>query len=203
MSLIKGRDLRDTLSYEDSENIPTNPSDAPTLGDVINARFGRREVLRGALAVSAMAAIAGPAAGLIAKEAEAASPSFDFEEIEAALTETHAVAPGYKAEILIRWGDKVMADAPAFDPMNQSAAAQAKQFGYNNDYLGFVPLPYGSNSSEHGLLVVNQEYTNNELMFPGVGEYDDTFSKATKEIVDIEMAAHGGSIIEIKKENGS
>ena len=77
--------------------------------------------------MTAISAVAGPAAAIMAKEAKAAMKgSFDFEEIEAGLTESHAVAPGYKADILIRWGDKVEADAPDFDPMNQTAAT----FGY-------------------------------------------------------------------------
>ena len=204
MSLKDGSDQRLTMTYEESEDIPSNQSTAATMGDVINRRYGRREVLRGALAMTAISAVAGPAAAIMAKEAKAAMKgSFDFEEIEAGLTESHAVAPGYKADILIRWGDKVEAGAPDFDPMNQTAAAQAKQFGYNNDYIGYIPLPLGSNSSGHGLLVVNQEYTNEELMFPGVGKQGDDFMGMTKELVDIEMAAHGGSVIEVKKQGGS
>ena len=40
-------------AFEAADDIPTNQSTEPTFGDVVNARFGRREVLRGALAVSA------------------------------------------------------------------------------------------------------------------------------------------------------
>ena len=53
------------------------------------------------------------------------------------------------------------------------------------------------------LLVVNHEYTNEELMFPGLGRQDIkivTFAGMTKELVDIEMAAHGGSVLEIKRD---
>ena len=52
-------------------------------------------------------------------------------------------------------------------------------------------------SADHGLLVVNHEYTNAELMFPGIGsaatQGDRSFAGMTKEQVDIEMAAHGGA----------
>ena len=172
------QDDRRPLTYEDSEDIPTNPSTEPTLGDVINRRFGRRSVMRGMLATTVMASTFGPT--LLAKSSQAATASFDFEEITHGVDETHHVAKGYDAEVLIRWGDPVTADAPAFDPENQTAEAQEKQFGYNNDYIGYVGLPLGSDNPDHGLLCVNHEYTNEEVMFPGLGRQDKDakFSKA-------------------------
>jgi secreted PhoX family phosphatase len=53
--------------------------------------------------------------------------------------------------------------------------------------------------------VVNHEFTNEELMFPGIGRQDvkqDPFARMTKELVDIEKTAHGGAVIEIMRENG-
>jgi secreted PhoX family phosphatase len=29
-----------------------------------------------------------------------------------------------------------------FDPTKQTAAAQARHFGYNNDYVGYIPLMF-------------------------------------------------------------
>ncbi|WP_163291682.1 alkaline phosphatase PhoX, partial [Enterobacter roggenkampii] len=76
---------------------------------------------------------------------------------------------------------------------------------YNNDFLGYFPMPGAANPSAHGLLVVNHEYTSEELMFPGVGRQDTksaSFAKMTPELVAIEAAAHGGSVIEIRRDNG-
>jgi secreted PhoX family phosphatase len=191
--------------YEASEDVPLNPSAEPTLGDICNARYSRRAVLKGALGASALGALAASPLALLAARGDAdavAESPFGFSEIEHGVDENHHVSPGYRADVLIRWGDAVTADAPAFDPYQQNASAQSKQFGYNNDFIGYIPLPYGSGSSEHGLLCVNHEYTDEEVMFPGLGQYDARHSAATKEIVDIEMACNGGSIIEVRKENG-
>ncbi len=190
--------------YEESENVGRNPSANATIGDVIAARYDRRDFLKGGLGVAAIAATVSPLAILAASQAQADIPSrFKFTEIEAGVDANHHVAEGYDADVLIRWGDPVLPGAPPFDPLKQSTAAQKRQFGYNNDYLGYIPMPGAKNPSRHGLLVVNHEYTNEELMFPGLGRQDRKevgFAGMTKELVDIEMAAHGGSVLEIVRE---
>ena len=54
--------------------------------------------------------------------------------------------------------------------------------------------------------MVNHEYTNEEIMFPGLSGAQDTkeagFAQMTQELADIEMAAHGGSVLEIRKVDG-
>lgn len=196
-----------SVAFEESENGGSNPTANPTMGDVIAERLSRRDLMKGLLAVSAITATVSPLALATAERAQAqganTTPSFNFKEIVAGSDEKHYVADGYDADILIRWGDPVLPGAPAFDPKNQTAAAQAQQFGYNNDYLGFIPL---AGSQEHGLLVVNHEYTNEELMFPALPGRQDLrtvrFANMTKELADIEMMAHGGSVLEIRKTNG-
>ncbi len=202
-----GRETTRAEAFELSEDIASNRSGNATLGGIIAGRSGRRGFLKGALAISAVSAVA-PSQLLMSREVDAtpgtALSGANFEEIGHGVDETHHVAPGYSAEILIRWGDKVMADAPDFDPMKQTATAQAQQFGYNNDFIGFVPLPLGSDKADHGLLCVNHEYTNETVMFPGIGaKRDEDFRRLTRAQVDIEMAAHGASIVEVKKENGT
>lgn len=197
--------------FEESDNRSLNESPNPTMGDIIAARYSRRGLIKGALGVTAIAATVSPIALMSATDAKAAANfSYDFEELEAGVDERHHVANGYDADILLRWGDPLFPDSPEFDPMNQSAEAQNRQFGYNNDYIGFIPL---NGADDHGILVVNHEYTNEELMFPGivtVVEKDEDGKKvkdievapATRSQVDIEMAAHGGSVVEIRKVDG-
>ena len=192
-----------TSLLEENEGPATNPTDNPTMGEIIAARFSRRGFLKGSLAVSAIAATVSPMALMLADDARAGEESaFVFEEVEAGVDQHHHVAAGYDVDILLRWGDGIFPDSPAFDPRNQTPEAQARQFGYNNDYVGYIPI---DGSSEHGLLVVNHEYTNEHLMFPGIvkvveGKID--VAPADQKRVDIEMAAHGGTVVEIRKVDG-
>ena len=126
----KGR-LR-ASELEDSGDVGVNPTQNLTMGEIIATRFDRRDFLRGSLAVAAISATVGTRA-LAANEQpakKASNPiSFDFKEIEAGVDQTHHVAEGYDAQVLLRWGDPIFADAPEFDPMNQTAERQARQFG--------------------------------------------------------------------------
>jgi uncharacterized protein len=205
----KSQALPISQQYEESENTGSNESANATLGDIIAERLSRRDLMKGVLAVTAISAAVGPLAieaGRAQAQAQTAggntTPTFNFPEVAAGSDDKHYVAEGYDADILIRWGDKVLPGAPDFDPLKQSAAAQALQFGYNNDYLGFIPL---NGAADHGLLVVNHEYTSEELMFPGIESQDTkeaAFKKMTKELAAIEMMAHGGSVLEVKRTAG-
>ncbi|WP_227268637.1 PhoX family protein [Roseobacter weihaiensis] len=187
-------------AFEAFDDIPTNPNLSRTIGDVINARYGRRDMLKGMLGVTATTALFGTSAMIAPKQAAAVGTAgrYNFNELAWGNDEEHHIADGYNADVLLRWGDPITADAPEFDVMNQTAAAQSKQFGYNNDYVGFTAL---NEDGTRGLLCVNHEYTNEEVMFPGLGRQDlDGFNGMTKELVEIEMAAHGGTVVEIAQD---
>jgi len=184
-------------TFEDYQEAScSNPrSDERPIGALIAARLSRRETLLAGMAAIALAA---------PRQAEAAGPStLGFKELPLGLDETHHVAEGYEARVLIRWGDRVLADAPAFDVNGLTGPAQEKQFGYNCDYLGFHPLPRGSAASDHGLLVVNHEYVNSNLIFTGLGAGRTAAQKVSKEQAEVELAAHGLSVIEVRKAGGS
>ncbi|MGE0734402.1 MAG: PhoX family phosphatase [Alphaproteobacteria bacterium] len=179
---------------------PTDRAAAPGphFHEVLDRRLGRRGALKliGGVAASA-------AALPWLRVGDAFASGAGFKEVARRLDERHHVAEGYESQILLRWGDAVLAGAPAFDPSALAAAAQARQFGYNNDFLAFLPLPYGSGSSTHGLLVASHEYTNAELMWAGIEEGRKGLEKVTKTQVEVEMAAHGLSVVELRKDGGA
>lgn len=163
-----------------------------SFSDIVGERLSRRAVLGGAGALT-VAFFGAQLSGC----KERHGTSLTFKSLPQTIADGDAVAEGYQVTPVVRWGDKVAPDAPDFAPAAQTAEAQAKQFGYNNDFVAFFPLPKGSGRSDRGLLFVNHEYTNPELMFEG---YDP--AAQTPEQTQIELMAHGASVIEVKRENG-
>lgn len=100
-----------------------------------------------------------------------------------------SVPPGFRQRVLISWGDPVTRDAPRFDVDRQTPEAAARQFGFNNDYVGVLPL-----TRTRALLVVNHEYTTEPMMFPE-GRYTPDQQRR------IAMANHGMSVVEIQRAN--
>ena len=174
----------------------SNESKATTLSQLMALRLSRRDALRGMAAAGVYGLV-----GCATPATQGSGSSLTFSESGRFMDETHHVAPGYKVNTLIRWGDPLHADAPAFNPQAQSAAAQERQFGANNDYVAFMPLPRGSANSTRGLLCVNHEYTLAPLMWPGYAP-DDYAKNVTREQCETEMAAQGHSIVEIENGGG-
>ncbi|MCX7364006.1 MAG: PhoX family phosphatase [Alphaproteobacteria bacterium] len=179
------------MTYDFSDDEDSNPSGETTIRELIERRLSRRGVLAGLAGM----ALAGKAA-----QAQAGPSTFTFKEVPHSNDATHHVPDDYEVQVLIRWGDPVLPGGAPHDPSKQSASAQALQFGYNNDFLGIHPLPPGSTSNDRFLLVVNHEYTNTNLMFAGIGEGREARLRVDREQAAIEMAAHGGAVLEIARE---
>ena len=164
-------------AFEAFDDIPTHDVPAETIGHIVARRFNRRQLFKGGLAVAATTHLFGSAAVEAGRgPAKSEAAAFAFRELEAGVDATHHVAPGYEAQVLLRWGDAIKPRLSDFDPATLSAEDQDKRFGYNNDYLAFFPLQA---DGQRGLLCVNHEYTNSEVMFPGVSRPDtDDFARA-------------------------
>ncbi|HXF04416.1 MAG TPA: PhoX family phosphatase [Blastocatellia bacterium] len=162
-----------------------------TFSRILRRRLARRSFLKGAAATIPL---------LIVKPGRMVSSgqgvqSLAFQPVRLSAADAVLVPPGYSSQILIRWGDPLFPDAPEFNLLNQTASSQARQFGYNCDYVGYFPLPdHDSNNPTHGLLVVNHEFTSPELMFVRYSA-----SAPTREQVDVELAAHGLSVVEVER----
>lgn len=178
---------------------PPNPTDNTYFGDVLSAAVSRRALLKGT-AATAVAMYASRVRAAVAQEG-AADSGLSFTPLEPTAADMVSTAPGYTAQVLISWGDPLFEDAPEFDFDIQSPEAQARQFGYNNDYIAYLPLGIDRRGRQHALLVVNHEFTNGELMFRG---YNPTGTTETDlQHIRIEMTAVGLSVFEIRQVTGT
>jgi secreted PhoX family phosphatase len=226
--------VANVIEYEgDKDKVYSGAGRGETFSEIMDRRWSRRGLLKSSAAAT-LIGLGTPVIGGAQSASPEASPaavasSLTFEAIALDSNDALLVANGYEALPFLRWGDPITTDAPDFDPANQTADAQAVQFGYNCDWIDFLPLPQGSTTADHGLLVVNHEYTNPELMFAGYlsGNPDyaaamaaqagatptaavpvvpqvavdipEFLSNPTQEIVDVELEAHGLSVVEIRR----
>jgi len=113
-----------------------------TFADVCRRRARRRGALKGRLAGSPPLVLGPAMSGRGPRRAADGEPTLTFQPIELSGEDRLVVSPGYTTQVLIRWGDPLTADVPAFDVQRQTAERQAKQFGYNCDFVAYFPLPH-------------------------------------------------------------
>jgi secreted PhoX family phosphatase len=168
----------------------SNESPNPPFEDVLARRLSRRGILTGGL-VTAGLGLAGPLAR--PRRAGAQTPALlGFRGIPPSRADAVVVAPGYTAEVLYAWGDPI-SNGPTFRPdASNSWEEQAVQAGMHHDGIHYFPLPAGRASSNHGLLAMNHEYTDDGLLHPG-GMQPWTAEKVRKA-----QASHGVSVIEVR-----
>ncbi|QRP46129.1 PhoX family phosphatase [Amycolatopsis sp. FDAARGOS 1241] len=180
-----------------------NPSGNEYFGDVAKS-VSRRGVFKAgavmAAAAGGFAALSGTATAAPAKDDghggghQRPVPGTDFDAVPPNKHDRVSIPEGYDQHVVIRWGEAVVPGAPKFDFHKQTTAAQAKQFGYNNDFVGLIPQ---DSLGLRNLLVVNHEYTTEVHLFPAE-QYDP--ANPTEEQVKIAWAAHGLSVVQTARD---
>ncbi|WP_370289875.1 PhoX family phosphatase [Nocardioides sp.] len=177
-----------------------NPTSHPHVQEHISAVLGRRSLLAGAAATGAgvlvlgstAQAVAGPTPVTAAAAARRTVAAAKFAPVSPNKRDAVTTARGFTSSVIISWGDAVVAGAPRFDAYAQTPEKARQQFGYNNDYVGVLPLFKRGKETDEALLVCNHEYTDENLMFPA-----DTYTDV--EIKAIAMSNHGMSVVRIKR----
>jgi len=122
------------------------------------------------------------------------SPLMGFAGIPAATADSLSLPPGYKASVLISWGQPLHANGPAFDASGHgSAADQERQFGDNNDGMSLFPF---KDDPDRALLAINNEYTNYRYLYAHGGR------PQSPEEVRKALASEGVSVIEVHRRGG-
>lgn len=127
------------------------------------------------------------------------------------------LAPGYRYQIVARWGDPLWRGDPGLDPATLhrpetllapgAAAAQARRFGTNCDAIAYFPL--GTGASRQGLLCVNHEYVDIGSTFAGLPAFGrerarilQAWIEANPRAVAWMQAAHGISVMHVEQARG-
>jgi len=200
---------------QDGPEILSTAGRGETFAAIMARRLSRRGLIQSGVAATGLV-LAGPLGGSrVAAQATPEAATLDFAAITASPGEL-TVADGYTAMPFLSWGDPLVSGAAPFDPASLTPEEQAQRIGYNHDYVGFLPLPLGSTNSDHGLLVINHEYTNPELMFPaymvpnpaaatpvaeGEEAPDALLPEPTADNVAVELEAHGIAVVEVMRDD--
>lgn len=197
-----------SLYGDDDENVGTNPSTAPHLGTLIEARLSRRSVLAGGMATVVgfmSSSVLLPSAASAAPRAKAArvpqgaAGLLGYDAVPLGYSDVVGVPPGYTARPFVPWGTPLLGSYPEFRPGQNTAAEQEQQVGMHHDGMHYFPV----DGSRRGLLVVNHEYTDEQLLHRGSRALPrPTRAEITAEQVRKSQAAHGVSVIEVEDVDG-
>ena len=153
----------------------------------------RRFIGAGALAGAALF-MSGSLLSRSVQAAIAGGQLLGFDSIAAATADTLTLPPGYRASVLISWGQPLQAGGPAFDAKGgNTAAEQEVQFGDNNDGMSLFAFP---GEPDRALMAINNEYTNYRFLLAHGGQ------PKSAEDVRKAQASEGVSVIEITR-NGA
>ncbi len=165
--------------------------------DIVSSEFSRRKALgvgaAGALTLLVASQTGAPSAQAAPGKKPGPGGKLAFTPIAPvdAMVDDMVVPQGYGWKPVIRWGDPLFANSPAFDPNNQTAAAQALQFGYNCDYTDILEIE--GSKGRRAVLFANHEYTNETIMVPP--------TMPAAEVRGIGKAAHGLAVVELERKN--
>jgi secreted PhoX family phosphatase len=104
----------------------------------------------------------------------------DFTAIAASSDDAFQVPPGFRADVLISWGD-----------IFRDGNRRSLRYGFNNDFLAYFPL----RGSREGLLFVNHEYPDPFFLHG----YKPDASPKTPAQVQEEQDSVGNSILHIRR----
>ncbi len=197
----------------DTDDIGSNLSGNPHLGDMILDRVNRRQVIGGGLAAAAvgifgrsiLAANPVSAAGT-AHTAVAGGfvrqnqPLLGFTPVPTSTDDLVHVPEGYVADVLIPWGTPLFDDSPAWaSDASNTSGDQTMQVGFNHDGIHFFPFGNGAAGSRNGLLVLNHEYTDANQIYTATQGSAITNNEAGREKVAKALAGHGVTVVEVAR----
>ena len=188
-------DFRTTSPDEFDELRRPHPGDTE-FDRVVEAAISRRGFLGGVVAFGSGAVAMG--AGLLSSTATRAAESrFAFTPIGIATDGTVHVPEGYSWQPLVKWGDPLFPDAPAFDhATGGSVESSDRVFGENTDGMWSYVI------DGRQILAINHEYTNPQTNLPHTAPTEDnpdgTLPQTAEDVLKLQQL-QGVTILEIQQ----
>ncbi|MFZ5757336.1 MAG: PhoX family protein [Pseudomonadota bacterium] len=192
----------DVVGHDD--DIVTNESNNTHIGELIDARLSRRQVLGGGLGAGAAMVLGGFSLAGCDDDSDGRrampAPELGFTAIDKHTDDVLAVPEGYSYSVLYALGDPVDNVTPAWaGDGSETGVSYAQRAGDHHDAIAFFGLSgsdnWATNNSERGLLVMNHE--NITALYLHVAGYDPNTEPRPLNDVLKEINAHGVSVIEI------
>jgi uncharacterized protein len=187
--------------------------DATPFAHLLSQRLTRRRVLAAGATLAPLAVAGGGLLGACTTTRSASQLS--FKPIQGSQADAVLLPPGYRYDLLVGWGDSLWSAVADLDTARLAggvllepgaAERQQRQFGANCDAIHFFPLDA---RGERGILCVNNEYTQDELLFPQhpgmIGALRGAsldYVRKNPQVVAVAKAAQGVSVIEIARVGG-
>jgi secreted PhoX family phosphatase len=195
---------------ETGDELPSNDSSNPLFASILERRLSRRDMMRMSLRAAVVGAFAtAPVAALArtgflppvaaGKAAFGLNPPLSFDAIPVVRSDTATVPEGYRVQALASWGTPITGNYPAFDGVNgNSGEDQEQQVGSHHDGIRYFPMADDPNG--HGILCLNHEYVDQNVLHVAGPTLEN--GKRPEDEVRKEIAAHGVSVVEIKRTDG-
>ena len=195
----------------DDENF--NNSSNPSFNDVLDARLTRRDALRVSVGTAGAAVLGSlPLAGCGGSNVLAAAPAADpaasaamrlsFPAVAKSTADTVQISAGYTATVLYALGDPLTAATPDFknDGTDTDFDNRAGDHHDGMEYFGLNAAGTARDpaGSARGLLAMNHEALTDQFLHAA----GSTPNPRPAAEADKEIAAHGVSIVEVRKVGG-
>lgn len=189
------------------DDFVSNRSENRPFEEVLEARLARRTVVAGGLAVAAATFLAPAVAGASTANASAtAAPAanrkrsrsrsainFAAVPIAAGTGPLPAISDDYQYQVLLPWGEPILAPFPEHTNGSKTAYDQERQIGIGHDGMWFFA---DRRRNDRGVLCLNHEFGRNTHV---LGKADPE----SPEDVRLSQAAHGVSVVALRNRRGT
>ncbi len=200
-----------TKHHPDSPNgqddVSKNTSGNPSLGDILNVRLSRRNVLKGGFGLAASSFMSVGLTGCLTSsknDDDNDGFSLGFTVVAKSIDDLLSVPSGYTASTLYRLGDPINVTTAAYaNDGTDTAASFQYRAGDHHDGMAYFGLNAAGLARDltnvnRGLLCMNHENIT-QIFLHTVAEVTAGFNNSARVVdqIDKEVHAHGVSVIEV------